>query len=45
VLPAKDAFKCQDCHTDLSWVLNWKQLGYEGDPMEEPEDQKKPKKK
>jgi hypothetical protein len=45
VLPAKDAFKCQDCHTRLSWVLNWEQLGYEGDPMIEPDDGKKPKKK
>jgi hypothetical protein len=45
VLPAEDAFTCQDCHTRLSWVLNWEQLGYEGDPMIEPDDGKKPKKK
>jgi hypothetical protein len=45
VLPAEDAFECQDCHTRLSWVLNWAQLGYEGDPREEPEDDGKPTKK
>ena len=45
VLPAEDAFECQDCHTYNSWVLNWEQLGYEGDPMMQPEDTKKPKKK
>ena len=45
VLPAEDAFECQDCHTHLSWVLNWEQLGYEGDPMIEPDDDKKTKKK
>jgi hypothetical protein len=45
VLPAEDAFTCQDCHTYLSWVLNWEQLGYEGDPMIEPDDGKKTKKK
>ena len=45
VLPAEDAFKCQDCHTSLSWVLNWEQLGYEGDPWAEPEDDTKPPKK
>ena len=45
VLPKEDAFECQDCHTYNSWVLNWEQLGYEGDPMMEPEDTKKPKKK
>ena len=45
VLPAEDAFTCQDCHTRLSWVLNWEQLGYEGDPMIEPDDGKRPKKK
>jgi hypothetical protein len=44
VLPAEDAFKCQDCHTSLSWVLNWEQLGYEGDPWIEPDDTKPPKK-
>ncbi len=45
VLPAEDAFECQDCHTSLSWVLNWQQLGYDGDPWEEPEDDTKPPKK
>ena len=45
VLPAGDAFTCQDCHTRESWVLNWEQLGYEGDPMIESEGNKKPKKK
>ncbi len=44
VLPAEDAFKCQDCHTSLSWVLNWEQLGYAGDPWAEPEDNGKPPK-
>ncbi len=28
----EDALKCESCHGDNS-VLNWKQLGYEGDPM------------
>ena len=46
VLPATDALDCDDCHTRLGTVLNWEQLGYEGDPRE-PEDDgkvKKPKK-
>jgi octaheme c-type cytochrome (tetrathionate reductase family) len=34
VAPAKRALKCADCHFGkASKRLNWKQLGYEGDPM------------
>ena len=34
VAPAKDALKCTACHTRKdSKRLNWKKLGYEGDPM------------
>ena len=28
----KDAFNCDDCHGDTGWVLDWTQLGYDGDP-------------
>lgn len=45
VMPAEDAFDCDDCHTRLGTLLNWKQLGYTGDPRVEPEDDTKPPKK
>ena len=32
---AKDAFTCGDCHCNSGWVLNWTQLGYDGDPYNE----------
>jgi methanogenesis multiheme c-type cytochrome len=32
VLPAKEALGCNDCHGAKGWVLDWKQLGYSGDP-------------
>jgi len=28
----EDAFNCDDCHGDTGWVLDWNQLGYDGDP-------------
>ena len=32
VLPAEQAFNCKDCHGNKAFVLNWKELGYDGDP-------------
>lgn len=43
VVPAVDAFRCNDCHGRGGWVLNWEQLGYPGDPRQKSKD-KKPKK-
>lgn len=32
VTAKEDTFTCGDCHGDTGWVLNWTQLGYDGDP-------------
>jgi methanogenesis multiheme c-type cytochrome len=32
VVPASQAFVCNDCHGRNAWVLDWKQLGYAKDP-------------
>lgn len=32
VMPASDAFSCNDCHGKKAWVLDWNQLGYSDDP-------------
>ena len=32
VTAKEDAFNCGDCHGDNGWVLDWIQLGYDGDP-------------
>ena len=32
VVPADEAFGCNDCHGKKGWVLNWNQLGYAKDP-------------
>ena len=32
VVPADEAFTCNDCHSKKGWVLNWNQLGYAKDP-------------
>lgn len=34
VVPASDAFNCDDCHGDDGWVLDWEQLGYDSDPRD-----------
>jgi len=31
VVPASQAFVCNDCHGRNAWVLDWKQLGYAKD--------------
>ncbi|PLX85662.1 MAG: cytochrome C [Desulfuromonas sp.] len=36
VSPKEQALSCLDCHGD-SKRMNWKELGYEGDPMNNPE--------
>ncbi|UCF73363.1 MAG: hypothetical protein JSW35_02605 [Deltaproteobacteria bacterium] len=32
VVPSEQAFNCKDCHGKDASVLNWKELGYDGDP-------------
>ena len=32
ILPSEQAFNCTDCHGENASVLNWKELGYDGDP-------------
>ncbi|MGB7451890.1 MAG: hypothetical protein WBM36_07170 [Lysobacterales bacterium] len=32
VVPASQAFTCNDCHGGQGWVLDWNQLGYDKDP-------------
>jgi len=32
VVPASDAFKCNNCHGRNGYVLDWKKLGYANDP-------------
>lgn len=32
VVPASQAFTCNDCHGGKAWVLDWNQLGYDKDP-------------
>jgi hypothetical protein len=36
VAPKQAAFRCTACHRDKGGVLNWKALGYAGDPAQEP---------
>ena len=45
VLPASEAFTCNDCHGRNAWVLNWEQLGYDEDPRNSMSGGKKSKKK
>jgi hypothetical protein len=33
VVPKKDALKCAACHTPTGGRLDWKALGYAGDPQ------------
>ena len=33
VVPADQALRCLDCHGDKG-RMNWKQLGYKGDPLQ-----------
>jgi hypothetical protein len=32
IVPSEQAFNCKDCHGKAAYVLNWKELGYDGDP-------------
>jgi hypothetical protein len=32
IVPSEQAFNCRDCHGKDASVLNWKELGYDGDP-------------
>ena len=32
IVPIEQAFSCKDCHGKTAFVLNWKELGYDGDP-------------
>jgi len=32
IVPSEQAFNCRDCHGKNASVLNWKELGYDGDP-------------
>ena len=32
VAPKQAAFRCTSCHRDKGGILNWKALGYKGDP-------------
>ena len=41
VLPANEAFVCDDCHGSEAWLLDWNQLGYADDPTST---KKRPKK-
>lgn len=34
VRPASQAYRCHDCHGRRGWVLDWKALGYSGDPRQ-----------
>lgn len=34
IVPSEQAFNCFDCHGKNGYVLNWKDLGYERDPIE-----------
>jgi methanogenesis multiheme c-type cytochrome len=34
ILPSDQSFGCFDCHGKKGYVLNWKKLGYEKDPLE-----------
>lgn len=45
VVPASEAFTCNDCHGRNAWVLNWEQLGYDEDPRNSMSGGKKSKKK
>jgi hypothetical protein len=36
VVPADQALNCNDCHTKEGGRLDWKALGYEGDPRSLP---------
>ena len=38
VAPKEEALQCKDCHTDKGGRLNWKELGYPGDPMKTAKD-------
>jgi len=43
VVPASEAFGCNDCHGGNAWVLDWNQLGYTKDPRSKKGGGKKPK--
>jgi len=32
IVPSEQAFNCRDCHGKKGYVLNWQELGYDGDP-------------
>ncbi len=34
IVPSEQAFGCFDCHGKNAYVLNWKKLGYDKDPLE-----------
>jgi len=34
IVPSNQAFGCFDCHGKKGYVLNWKKLGYDKDPLE-----------
>jgi hypothetical protein len=34
VTPKSQALQCMDCHGSSNKRMNWKELGYDGDPME-----------
>jgi len=34
IVPTEQAFSCEGCHGESAKVLNWKELGYDGDPYE-----------
>jgi methanogenesis multiheme c-type cytochrome len=34
IVPSEKAFGCFDCHGKKGYVLNWKKLGYDKDPLE-----------
>ncbi len=34
IVPTEQAFSCEHCHGESAKVLNWKELGYDGDPYE-----------
>lgn len=34
IVPKEEAFTCFDCHGKKGYVLNWKELGYDKDPLE-----------
>jgi hypothetical protein len=34
IVPSEKAFGCFDCHGKKGYVLNWKKLGYDKDPLQ-----------